>query len=165
MFDPSMDLAPNVEQVAVEINATYGVAATSAQVDIVDFATVQTACGSYLQSGRQLDHVVHCAAAGSGKFGFPFTNLSPGDWPRILEINILGMVNVAHAISPHFVDRKAGTFVFLSSVAGQIGSQTDPPYSTQARRPTSTSRSAWPRIWRSMESVSTRFVPGWFRLR
>ena len=123
------DLAASAEQVAAEIRATHGVEATSAHVDIVDFKTVQTAFGSYQQSGRQLDHVVHCAAAGSGKFGFPFTNLSPNDWPRILEINILGMVNVAHAITPHFVERKAGTFVFLSSVAGQIGSQTDPPYS------------------------------------
>jgi 2-hydroxycyclohexanecarboxyl-CoA dehydrogenase len=123
------DVAANVEQVAAEISATHGVEATSAPVDIVDFKTVQTAFGSYQQSGRQLDHVVHCAAAGSGKFGFPFTNLSPTDWPRILEINILGMVNVAHAITPHFVNQKAGTFVFLSSVAGQIGSQTDPPYS------------------------------------
>ena len=123
------DLAANVEQVAAEISATHGVPATSAHVDIVDFKTVQTAFGTYQQSGRQLDHVVHCAAAGSGKFGFPFTNLSPNDWPRILEINILGMVNVAHAITPHFVARTAGTFVFLASVAGQIGSQTDPPYS------------------------------------
>lgn len=123
------DLAANVEQVADEIRKTYGVPTTSARVDIVDFAAVEKALADLLKGGGRLDHVVHCAAAGSGKFGFPFTNLSPGDWPRILEINVLGMVNVAHAITPHFVERKAGTFVFLSSVAGQIGSQTDPPYS------------------------------------
>jgi 2-hydroxycyclohexanecarboxyl-CoA dehydrogenase len=123
------DLSPNAGQVAAEISATHGVVARSSQVDIVDYAAVERAKEEFLQSGGRLDHVVHCAAAGSGKFGFPFTNLSPNDWPRILEINILGMVNVAHAITPHFVNQKAGTFVFLSSVAGQIGSQTDPPYS------------------------------------
>ena len=123
------DLSPNAGQVAAEISATHGVKAISSQVDIVDYAAVEEGLAGFLKSGGRLDHVVHCAAAGSGKFGFPFTNLSPHDWPRILEINILGMVNVAHAVSPHFVDRKAGTFVFLSSVAGQIGSQTDPPYS------------------------------------
>ncbi|MCA9064146.1 MAG: SDR family oxidoreductase, partial [Planctomycetaceae bacterium] len=56
-------------------------------------------------------------------------NLTPNDWKRTLDVNILGMVNVAHALSPALVARKKGTFVFLASVAGQIGSQTDPPYS------------------------------------
>jgi 2-hydroxycyclohexanecarboxyl-CoA dehydrogenase len=41
----------------------------------------------------------------------------------------MGMVHVAHAISPGMIARKAGTMVFVASVAGQIGSQTDPPYS------------------------------------
>jgi 2-hydroxycyclohexanecarboxyl-CoA dehydrogenase len=39
------------------------------------------------------------------------------------------MVHVAHAIAPGMVARKQGTMVFVASVAGQIGSQTDPPYS------------------------------------
>src|SRR3954452_11196899 len=74
-------------------------------------------------------HFVHAAAVGSGKFGFPFTNLDPSDWPRVLQVNIMGMVQVAHAVAPGMMDRKAGTMVFIGSVAGQIGSQTDPPYS------------------------------------
>ena len=83
--------------------------------------------------------------AGSGKFGFPFWKLEPGDWERVLKINLIGAVNVAHAFAPAMAsaacaERDAGTannhggdpsrsFLFLSSVAGQIGSQTDPPYS------------------------------------
>jgi NAD(P)-dependent dehydrogenase (short-subunit alcohol dehydrogenase family) len=38
-------------------------------------------------------------------------------------------VHVAHAIAPRMVDRQNGTMVFVASIAGQIGSQTDPPYS------------------------------------
>jgi 2-hydroxycyclohexanecarboxyl-CoA dehydrogenase len=41
----------------------------------------------------------------------------------------MGMVNVAHAIAPGMIERGRGTMVFIASVAGQIGSQTDPPYS------------------------------------
>src|SRR5439155_20816716 len=59
----------------------------------------------------------------------PFTNLAPADWPRVLQVNVLGMVNVAHAVAPHMVERRGGTMVFMASVAGQMGSQTDPPYS------------------------------------
>ena len=36
---------------------------------------------------------------------------------------------MAHALAPGMVVRKDGTMVFVASVAGQIGSQTDPPYS------------------------------------
>lgn len=38
-------------------------------------------------------------------------------------------MNIAHAFAPQLVDRKQGSFQFLVSVARQIGSQTDPPYS------------------------------------
>jgi 2-hydroxycyclohexanecarboxyl-CoA dehydrogenase len=41
----------------------------------------------------------------------------------------MGMVHVAHIVVPDLLAEKRGTLVFVSSVAGQIGSQTDPPYS------------------------------------
>jgi NAD(P)-dependent dehydrogenase (short-subunit alcohol dehydrogenase family) len=44
-------------------------------------------------------------------------------------VNIIGAVNVAHAFAPALVRARSGTMLFLASVAGQIGSQTDPPYS------------------------------------
>lgn len=76
-----------------------------------------------------IDHVVFSVGVGSGKFGFPFWNLSPGDWARVLEINLVGAVNVAHAFAPQLVARGAGSVLLVASVAGQMGSQTDPPYS------------------------------------
>jgi 2-hydroxycyclohexanecarboxyl-CoA dehydrogenase len=76
-----------------------------------------------------VDHVVYSVGVGSGKFGFPFWNLDPGDWTRALDINLMGAVHAAHAFAPQFVRRKKGSMLFLVSVAGQIGSQTDPPYS------------------------------------
>jgi 2-hydroxycyclohexanecarboxyl-CoA dehydrogenase len=77
----------------------------------------------------EVDHVVFSVGVGSGKFGFPFWNLAPSDWMRVLEINLIGAVNVAHAFAPKLIARGRGTLLFLVSVAGQIGSQTDPPYS------------------------------------
>ena len=77
----------------------------------------------------EVDHVVFSVGVGSGRFGFPFWNLEPGDWSRVIEINLLGAVNVAHAFATQFVRRRKGSILFLVSVAGQIGSQTDPPYS------------------------------------
>lgn len=119
------DRDPAVAKVAGELAAAFAVAAAASVVDITDFEALRRAADV---AGR-VDHVVHCAAIGSGKFGFPFTNLTPADWPRVMEVNVMGMVNVAHALAPAMVRAGRGTFVFVASVAGQIGSQTDPPYS------------------------------------
>ena len=48
----------------------------------------------------QCHHVVFAVGAGSGKFGFPFWKLEPDDWERVLKINLIGAVNVAHAFAP-----------------------------------------------------------------
>lgn len=123
------DMAPTIESVADEIATQYAVFASGFQVDVANLNQVEAAMAQAVADRKHIEHVVHCAAVGSGKFGFPFTNVHPADWSRTLEINILGMVNVAHATAPHFVQRQVGSYVFLASVAGQIGSQTDPPYS------------------------------------
>jgi glucose 1-dehydrogenase/sorbitol-6-phosphate 2-dehydrogenase len=77
----------------------------------------------------RVDHIVYCVGVGSGKFGFPFWNLEPEDWPRVLDVNLTGAVRAAHAFAPKLIARGAGSMLFLVSVAGQMGSQTDPPYS------------------------------------
>ena len=76
-----------------------------------------------------VDHVIFSVGIGSGKFGFPFWNLDPSDWARVLEINLIGAVHVAQAFAPKLIERGGGSILFLVSVAGQMGSQTDPPYS------------------------------------
>ena len=93
--------------------------------DVTSFDQVRAFAGRF----DAIDHVVFSVGVGSGKFGFPFWNLSPTDWARVLEINLIGAVNVAHAFAPELIARGAGSMLFLVSVAGQIGSQTDPPYS------------------------------------
>jgi NAD(P)-dependent dehydrogenase (short-subunit alcohol dehydrogenase family) len=98
--------------------------------DVTDDAAVQDAakrCQSALDGVR---HVVYAAGAGSGKFGFPFWNLRPDDWDLVLRVNLLGAVHTAHAFAGALVEQQQGTMLFISSVAGQIGSQTDPPYSS-----------------------------------
>ena len=103
----------------------------SATVDIADFESVRELSGKIATEWGGIDHVVCAAAIGSGKFGFPFWNLDPSDWKRVLEISLMGTVNVAHAVAPFLQvgESERKTMLFLTSVAGQIGSQTDPPYS------------------------------------
>lgn len=123
------DLDPGAEVIAREIQDLYGGQAIGLQVDVSQESSVSEALAKTLESFETIHHVVHSAAIGSSKFGFPFTNLSPEDWKRTLDVNILGMVRIATALSPVLIRSRTGTCVFVGSVAGQIGSQTDPPYS------------------------------------
>jgi NAD(P)-dependent dehydrogenase (short-subunit alcohol dehydrogenase family) len=123
-----LDIDPRVEEAARQLpggaERCVGVAC-----DIGDGASVAAARDTVLRRCGRIDHVVHAAAIGSGKFGFPFLNLEPADWEATLRVNVLGTVQVAHAFAPTLVSQRRGTILLLASVAGQIGSQTDPPYS------------------------------------
>jgi 2-hydroxycyclohexanecarboxyl-CoA dehydrogenase len=123
------DLGDAAGRAAEEIAAKHDRRAVGIAADVTDEAAVRAAAERTAQSLGPIDHLIHAAAIGSGKFGFPFTNLTPGDWPRVLRVNVMGMVHVAHAVAPAMGERGSGTMVFVASVAGQIGSQTDPPYS------------------------------------
>ena len=123
------DVSRGVDDAATKIAAELDVRTHALQVDVRDSKAVESAVRQTEATLGPIAHVVHAAAIGSGKFGFSFTNLDPSDWPRVLEVNILGTLHVAQATAAGMIARKAGTFVFIASVAGQIGSQTDPPYS------------------------------------
>jgi 2-hydroxycyclohexanecarboxyl-CoA dehydrogenase len=108
--------------------------------DVTDHAAVRRTAEEISARFGRCDHVVFAVGAGSGKFGFPFWKLEPADWDRVLKINLIGAVNVAHAFAPAMAEaaRAEGqatsegagrSMLLLSSVAGQIGSQSDPPYS------------------------------------
>ncbi len=124
------DLAGDAATTAAEeIAETFSVRTLGVSVDVGDEASVALALDRTVSGLGSMDHLVHAAAIGSGRFGFPFTNLKASDWTRVLHVNVIGMANVAHVVGPHMIGRSTGTMVFVASVAGQIGSQTDPPYS------------------------------------
>ena len=115
---------------AIAESSTGGVARSIGLVaDVTDYAAISGVGGEVLAKFGRCDHVVFAAGIGSGKFGFPFWELEPSDWDRVLRVNLIGAANVAHAFGPRLAKAGGGTMLFLASVAGQIGSQTDPPYS------------------------------------
>lgn len=123
------DRHPHVADIAQTLSAETGQKVLGFTADVTQRSSLSQAWTATREQSGEVDHVVHAAAIGSGKFGFPFTHLEPDDWRRVIEVNILGTANLAHLIAPDFMQRRQGTIVFVSSVAGQIGSQTDPPYS------------------------------------
>jgi NAD(P)-dependent dehydrogenase (short-subunit alcohol dehydrogenase family) len=123
------DREPAVEAVARQLAAEFGVRTCACVGDVTNYDSVQKATARIQRELGRLDHLVYAVAIGSGKFGFPFWNLQPSDWPRVMEINVQGAVHVLHAFAPHYVQAKSGSILLIASISGQIGSQTDPPYS------------------------------------
>ncbi|HEX4145529.1 MAG TPA: SDR family oxidoreductase [Pirellulales bacterium] len=122
-----LDVSPAVEKTAAELGRVG--TAQGWVCDVTDYAAVeQTSAAIRARFGR-VDHVFFAVAIGSGKFGFPFWSFAPDVWDRVLRVNLIGAAHVAHAFAPTMAEAGRGTFLFVSSVAGQIGSQTDPPYS------------------------------------
>ena len=136
----AVDRDPSVHQLAKALPRSLSVVA-----DVTDLTAVRQAAQEVEDRFGRCDHVVFAVGAGSGKFGFPFWKLEPADWDPVLKINLIGAVNVAHVVAPTMataalssresdpsntrISGSSRSILFLSSVAGQIGSQTDPPYS------------------------------------
>ncbi|RMG36857.1 MAG: SDR family oxidoreductase [Planctomycetota bacterium] len=99
------------------------------RLDVTDEEAVGAAAEAVATRLGPVDVCVHAAAVGSGHYGFPFWNVPPSAWRRVLDVDVLGAVNVATVLAPAMAERRRGALVFVGSVAGLIGSQTDPPYS------------------------------------
>ena len=123
------DVARDVSGVAADLAKQFGRRAIGIPVDVSKLESVKAALDKTENELGPVTHLVHSAAVTSGQFGFPFTNVATTSWQRVLDVNVMGMVHVAQLIAPGMISRHAGTMVFVASVAGQIGSQTDPPYS------------------------------------
>jgi 2-hydroxycyclohexanecarboxyl-CoA dehydrogenase len=122
-----LDRSPDVTAMASALPGhAFGIVA-----DVTNYEALQQAVREIKAASKEagITHVVYAAGMGSGKFGFPFWNLAPSDWPRVIDVNLMGAVNTAHAVVPELTTTGDGSLTFIASIAGQIGSQTDPPYS------------------------------------
>lgn len=117
--------------VVVDLAVEEGFTGDYKKADVASFEELQSAATDIYKQYGEIDHLVFCVGIGSGKFGFPFWNVPPEDWMKVLEVNLLGAVHSAQAFVPFMRegDSNGRSLLFLTSVAGQMGSQTDPPYS------------------------------------
>jgi 2-hydroxycyclohexanecarboxyl-CoA dehydrogenase len=124
-----LDRSARVAEVAAAVREAHRVPVTDLLLDATDYGAVQEAARTTVEALGSCQHVVVSIGVGSGRFGMPFWSLDPGDWDAVLRANLMSCVHAAHAFVPYLLPQRRGSFCFLSSVAGQIGSPTDPPYS------------------------------------
>jgi len=66
--------------------------------------------------------------AGVDEFGFFLATEEPS-WRRMIEVNLLGVVTMTHAVLPGMHERRRGRIVNVASEAGRLGSPISAVYS------------------------------------
>jgi NAD(P)-dependent dehydrogenase (short-subunit alcohol dehydrogenase family) len=86
-------------------------------VDVTDPGQISDA--SARNSGERIDILVNNA----GYLGtlHPFGQHEPRDWLRIIQVNLIGMMNVTQAVLPHMRSAGGGRIVNMGSLAGKEG--------------------------------------------
>ena len=92
------------------------------ELDVTDLASARAA----VEAIGTPDVLVN--NAGTDEFGF-FTYTTPEQWRRVLDINLVGVLNCTHAALPPMQQAGYGRIVNLSSEAGRVGSKGSAVYS------------------------------------
>jgi 2-hydroxycyclohexanecarboxyl-CoA dehydrogenase len=105
------------ERVAGEVNGH------AIELDVTELESARAAVAA---AGGSLDILVN--NAGMDEFGF-FTYTSPEQWRRVLDVNLVGVLNCTHAALPGMQQGKYGRIVSIASEAGRVGSKGSSVYS------------------------------------
>ena len=92
--------------------------ATSRIVDVTQPMQIASAIAS-LPAGQRVDILVN--DAGYLGAATPFATHAPADWKRIVEVNLLGTLQVTQAVLPIMLRQGGGRIVNMGSLAGKEG--------------------------------------------
>lgn len=112
------------QKVATEIRAAGGIA-EAFRCDIANRAEVDAAVAGIEAKLGPIDVLVNNAGWDVFK---PFTKTVPADWERLIAINLVGALNMHHAVLPSMVARNRGRIVNIASDAARVGSSGEAVY-------------------------------------
>lgn len=121
VLDLNLDAA---EKIAGEIRAAGG-AAEAIRCDIADRKSVDAAIATTTDKLGPVDILVNNAGWDIFK---PFTKSEPGEWERLIAINLTGALHMHHAVLPGMVERRYGRIVNIASDAARVGSSGEAVY-------------------------------------
>lgn len=112
------------QKVAGEISAAGGKAKAFA-CDITDRKSIDAAVAGTEAAFGPTAVLVNNAGFDIFK---PFLKTDPGEWERLIAINLVGPLHMHHAVLPGMVERKYGRVVNIASDAGRVGSTGEAVY-------------------------------------
>lgn len=98
-------------------------------LDVTDHGSARAGLAEVTERLGPVDVLVNNAGIAAKRQGMPFTNQERTDWEPVLSVNAIGTFVVSREFVLGRDAGRPGVIINLSSVAGRMGSQTDPSYS------------------------------------
>jgi 2-hydroxycyclohexanecarboxyl-CoA dehydrogenase len=95
-------------------------------VDLTDAASIEAFRGAALARRERVDIVANVAGWGRTE---PFVKNTPDFWRKIIDLNLLGTIQLTRAFLDPMIERRAGKIVNVASDAGRVGSLGESVYS------------------------------------
>ncbi len=121
VFDINLEAA---QRVADAITATGG-NATAYACDITDHAASAAAVAQVVADHGRVDILVN--NAGWDVFRL-FKDSTPAEWQKLIAINLVGALNMHHAVLPGMLAQGGGSIVNIASDAARVGSSGEAVY-------------------------------------
>jgi 2-hydroxycyclohexanecarboxyl-CoA dehydrogenase len=120
-----------------DLNAEAGEAAAAAirargqgadfiKLDVTDPASIETFKREALARRKQVDIVANVAGWGRTE---PFVKNTPEFWKKLVDLNLMGPIQVCRAFIEPMIERQSGKIVCVASDAGRVGSLGETVYS------------------------------------
>lgn len=120
-----LDRAADAAAAVAEALIASGSEALAVGCDITERTAVDAAIETITTDLGPIDALVN--NAGWDLF-VPFLDTEPEDWSRLIDINLVGALNMHHAVLPAMVERGSGRIVNVSSDAARVGSSGEAVY-------------------------------------
>lgn len=112
--------------VADELNQARAGSAIAVGVDISRFEDCERAVGEVRHQLGEVDVLVN--NAGIDKIE-RFVDSTPDTWRKIVDVNLLGTINMTRTVLDPMLERRSGRLVHIASDAGRVGSSGEVVYS------------------------------------
>ncbi len=112
-----VDLGEEAEKTAAEIRGKGGIAEAH-QVDVTNFYDVEAMVARTLAAWGRIDIAINNAGILRDR---TFAKMDLGDYKTVVDVHLMGSVNVCKAVWPTMRDRQYGRIVLTTSASGMFG--------------------------------------------
>ena len=96
------------------------------ELNITDALAVESVVSKVLEENGKIDALINNAG---WDYAAPFVDTDPNLWQKLININLMGPLNLQKAILPSMISSGSGKIVNIASDAGRVGSSGESVYS------------------------------------